>query len=223
MHTNYFTNVNELNVSAAQCAQKDVDYSNTVKLLIIGTSNVRKSSILHYYEYGEKCQNIASTIGIEFISMTVNTPTMKYNVQIWDTAGQEKFRALSKTVYHATHGIVAVFDITNDQSFKDIDYWLNDAHNTCDIDVPILIIGNKTDLEHCRVINKSDGELLAQKVNGSYTETSAYDGSNVDIAITSIISAGINKHKIWSEDRRRAILMSKNNDNVVFFKKCCSI
>lgn len=121
-------------------------------------------------------------------------PFLRVRCQIWDTAGQEKFHTITRAYYRGAHAIVTCFDVTDSDSFKNIDYWLANIHTHTQKDndgatteiggggVQTMIIGNKTDLHHKRTVTKSQGEALAKECGIKYIETSAKDGTNVQDA-----------------------------------------
>ena len=103
---------------------------------------------------------------------------------------------MTLAIYHGIHGIIVVFDITDKKTFDDVKSWVNDVYRICERNVPILLIGNKTNLEHMSAISKNEGEQLAREINGVYIETSAFNGNHIDDAFAIIINACINRYNV---------------------------
>ena len=101
-------------------------------------------------------------------------------VQIWDTAGQEAFKSITRSYYQNSACAMIVYDITNKKSFENVTSWLNECKEMCSKDILIILIGNKTDLEGKRVVTQKEGKDLAEENNLFFYETSALDGTNVE-------------------------------------------
>lgn len=115
---------------------------------------------------------------------TSNGINHRIHLQLWDTAGQERFRSLTTAFYRDSMGFILIFDITNEQSFLDVQNWMEQLrlHAYCD-DPDIILCGNKADLDHKRVISETRAKALADKYQIDYIETSAFTGHNVKMAI----------------------------------------
>ena len=101
-------------------------------------------------------------------------------VQIWDTAGQEAFKSITRSYYKNSACAMIVYDITNKKSFENIASWLKECKEMCTKDILILLVGNKTDLESKRVVSQKEGKNFAEENNMVFYETSALDGTNVE-------------------------------------------
>ena len=121
------------------------EYDYLYKILLIGNSSVGKSSIFNRYVDNCYSDLSVSTIGVDFKIKTLKINNKIIKLQIWDTNGQERFKAITNSYYRNSHGIIVVFDITDRKSFTGLRNWLNDAdrysENTCKI-----LVGNKSDL-----------------------------------------------------------------------------
>lgn len=108
----------------------------------------------------------------------------RIHLQLWDTAGQERFRSLTTAFYRDSMGFILIFDITNEQSFLDVQSWMEQLkqHAYCE-DPDIVLCGNKADLDHKRVISETRAQCLADKYQIDYIETSAFTGHNVAAAV----------------------------------------
>ena len=133
------------------------------------------------------------------LRLLLSKPFLRVRCQIWDTAGQEKFHVITRAYYRGAHAIVTCFDVTDEDSFKNIDYWLANIHthtigqaNNAAASsggepekpggVQTMIIGNKVDLHHKRVVSRDQAEHLAKECGVKYIETSAKNGQNVNEA-----------------------------------------
>jgi len=164
-----------------------------LKIIILGDSGVGKTALLQKYVHGQFIQEHKATIGADFITKEISVDDKLVTLQIWDTAGQERFQSLGTAFYRGADACVLVYDITNDQSFKQIEMWrTNFLEQSSPEDTgkfPFLLCGNKTDLQSgARVVATQDGERLAKQYNMYFYETSAYDGTNVEPAIRKIAS-----------------------------------
>lgn len=154
-------------------------YDYLVKCIIIGDTCVGKSSILTRFIDREFYEKHEATIGIEFGAKIVTIDNTDIKIQIWDTAGQEAFRAITKTYYRGSSIVMVVYDITNQNSFNSVGKWLIDVRAI--IDNPnIILIGNKSDLNDKRVISYEKGEAFAKANNIDFVEISAKTTNNID-------------------------------------------
>ena len=143
------------------------------KIVIIGDSGVGKTNILLRYLRNLHDPNTKATIGVDFFAKDLFINNQKIKAQIFDTAGQEKYRSICSTYYKNIDGAVVVYDVSNRDSFNNLDYWIGEivAHNKKNI--KMLLIGNKNDLEDEREVNEEEGKEYAD-VNGMFfMETSA--------------------------------------------------
>lgn len=152
---------------------------NTYKVVVVGASSVGKTAIVQRLIEGTFSVESQSTIGVEFRTypMKIGDETIKLN--IWDTAGQEKFRSVSKAYFRNAVGAVLCFALNDRQSFEDLDGWINDLHQLCATNSVILLVGNKSDLVENRKIMQSEAEAFAERHNLVYLESSALDGANI--------------------------------------------
>jgi len=161
-------------------ANKDYDF--LYKLLLIGDSGVGKSCLLLRFADDAFTENFISTIGVDFKIKTLTLEGKRVKLQIWDTAGQERFQTITTSYYRGANGIVIVFDVTNQSSFENVRKWLDDVERHASPNIVKLLIGNKCDLEHKRVIDYHTAKALADRLNIPYLETSAKASTNVNEA-----------------------------------------
>jgi len=157
----------------------NAEYQYLYKLLLIGDSGVGKSCLLRRFWDDTYQESKISTIGVDFQVKTVDINGKRIKLQIWDSAGQERFRTIASAYYRGAHGIGVVFDVTDEKSFRNVKYWLDeiDEHG-CD-SVQRLLVGNKTDLVDEREVAQGEAEDFAAERNMTYVETSAKTAENV--------------------------------------------
>ena len=149
------------------------------KLVLVGDSGVGKSCILHQFIYNRFRKNTTQTIGVDFSAKNVHIDNQEIKLQIWDTAGQEKFRSVARSYYRGAIGIIIVYDITKVESFQHIATWLADARNAARSECSVCVVGNKGDLEDQRVVRTEDGKLFCTENNLLFFECSALTGDNI--------------------------------------------
>eukprot|EP01126_Amoeba_proteus_P027156 TRINITY_DN2693_c0_g2_i9.p1 TRINITY_DN2693_c0_g2~~TRINITY_DN2693_c0_g2_i9.p1 ORF type:complete len:170 (+),score=44.57 TRINITY_DN2693_c0_g2_i9:337-846(+) len=122
------------------------------------------------------------TIGVEFGTKTVIVDDVPIRLQIWDTAGQESFRSITRSYYRGAAGALLVFDVTRRESFNQLDEWLNDTKNHANEAMVTVLIGNKIDLESRRAVGEGEARDFAKNHGLVYVETSAKLATNVEEA-----------------------------------------
>jgi small GTP-binding protein len=147
-------------------------------MLIIGDSAVGKSCLLLRFAENKFTENFVMTIGIDFKVRHVEIDDAKVKLQIWDTAGQEKFRTITKAYYRGAHGILLVYDVTSIESFNQTRQWMQSIQENMLDPVAVIFVGNKCDAE--RTVSKEEAQDLANEFNVEYFETSAKTGEGVD-------------------------------------------
>lgn len=154
------------------------------KVLIIGDSNVGKSSLLLRFADNSFYGEYISTIGVDYRIKTLkvqdqNDQGVQVKLQCWDTAGQDKFDNIVQSYYRGSHGIMLVFDVTCRDSFTNVQKWLTKAESLAGSDVVKLLIASKVDMEN-RVVTTAEAEEFAKKIGLKYIETSAKESQNVN-------------------------------------------
>ena len=169
--------------------QSKYDISYSVKFIIVGDSSVGKSNILLRFSRNVFDPGHQATLGIEFANKHLIYNNTDYLIQIWDTAGQENFRSVTRAYYKASAVAMVVYDITKEETFEHIQAWLKDCKELAPRTVLLVLIGNKSDLEDQRVITKERGEYLAKENNMMFFETSALNGNGIEEAFKKSIEA----------------------------------
>ena len=154
-------------------------YDHLFKLLIIGESGVGKTCLLLRFTDDSFTANHLTTIGIDFKIKIINIEGKLIKLQIWDTAGQERFRTITKTYYKGAHGIILTYDVTDQNSFKNIRNWIKQIEANAQTNVKKVLVGNKCDKPD-RVVTEEEGKKLADDYNMNFFETSAKTNQNVN-------------------------------------------
>ena len=156
------------------------NYNYLIKFIIIGDAAVGKSNLLVRYTSGQFKEEYQLTIGVEFGSNNVIISDNTYRIQIWDTAGQENFRSITRSYYKNTACAIIVYEISNKKSFENISSWIEECKNTAPKSILMVLVGNKCDLEDNREVTEEEGREFAEKNGMLFFETSAKTGKNVE-------------------------------------------
>eukprot|EP01094_Clydonella_sp_ATCC50884_P012866 TRINITY_DN23158_c0_g1_i1.p1 TRINITY_DN23158_c0_g1~~TRINITY_DN23158_c0_g1_i1.p1 ORF type:complete len:231 (-),score=91.09 TRINITY_DN23158_c0_g1_i1:27-686(-) len=159
-----------------------MSYAYLFKYIIIGDTGVGKSCLLLQFT-DKRFQPVHDlTIGVEFGARMITIDGKQIKLQIWDTAGQESFRSITRSYYRGAAGALLVYDITRRETFQHLSAWLEDAKQHSNSNMTIMLIGNKSDLEHRRQVSYEEGEEFARQHGLIFLETSAKTAANVEDA-----------------------------------------
>ncbi|KAK5964639.1 ADP ribosylation factor [Trichostrongylus colubriformis] len=165
--------------SAIRDHEGDVDVSATIpktraKVVVVGSSGVGKTSVIYRHRFGDRSAPFTSTIGASFVECEVETSNENMNLQIWDTAGQERFRCMVPMYMRNSAAAIIMYDVTNRQSFEDVDKWAEELRKCCGVSDPLVVlIGNKCDLHDKRRISTIEGQEKAFALDARFYEISA--------------------------------------------------
>ncbi len=203
-------------------------YDFLFKLILIGDSSVGKSNILLKYLKGEFDQNSRATVGVEFGTKNIKIKNKKIKIQIWDTAGQERYRSITSAYYKGAKGAFIVYDITRKLTFDNIDKWVTDLKTNGDKNISIILIGNKSDLEDKREVEKEEGIKKSEEYKIAFLETSALNGDNIDKAFNELLEqiyqnvcSDIEEGESAEVDKGVNLNDDKTDNNGIM-SKCCS-
>jgi small GTP-binding protein len=169
-------------------SNRDDDYDYLFKVVLIGDSGVGKSNLLSRFTRNEFNLESKSTIGVEFATRNVIVDGKRIKAQIWDTAGQERYRAITSAYYRGAVGALVVYDIAKHLTFENVDRWMRELHDHADANIVAMLVGNKSDLKHLRVVPTDEAKVYSAKNNLSFIETSALDCTNVESAFQLILT-----------------------------------
>ena len=171
-----------------------INYAGSLSFILIGDSTVGKSCFFKRYFRNEFSEGIFHTIGIDKETKHIKIGNNSYKITLWDTAGQEKFRFLPKKYYNNADGIFLLFDVTNEESFKNVSSWINDVkensgktnENGNKSSITLFLIGNKIDLDG-REVSKEQAEMEAKSLGVKYFEISCKFNMNIPEVMQSMI------------------------------------
>lgn len=146
------------------------------KITFIGDQATGKTSLITRFKHGSFDGDYQATIGVDFLSKTVFVGGTSVRLQLWDSAGQERFHSLIPSYVRDSMAVVIVFDLSNPQSFNSVTLWLEDVKKSRGEDVLLFLVGNKSDLAS----KSAEAASLAHKLGMTYFEVSAKTGENVE-------------------------------------------
>ena len=190
-----------------------------MKILLLGDSGVGKSCIVLRYTDNTFSQNLMSSIGVDFKLKNIEIDNKTIKLQIWDTAGMEKFHTLTTSYYKGAHAFLIVFDITKRDSFEHIRNWMADIDEFAKPGVLRILVGNKCDLENERVVSENEAKEIALKYWINYIETSAKEKTNIESLFLDTIKNLLSKQKIKTLNSnnigyKQGIDLTKSNQQV---------
>ena len=157
------------------------------KVLLLGNSCVGKTCILLRFSEDSYTDNYEVTIGLNYRIKTINIDNNPIKMQIWDTSGEEKFKAIAKNFYRGAHGVLLVYDICEKKGFLDVKSWIEQIiENTDNDNIVMILCGNKIDKEKERIISKQEGENLAKSYGIPFFECSAKNNININEMFTTM-------------------------------------
>eukprot|EP00903_Cladosiphon_okamuranus_P020272 g18604.t1 len=191
--------------------QKGDDFDHTIRILLLGDSGVGKTSLMTRFSEDKFAPTMISTAGVDFKVQTLDIHGKRVKCQIWDTAGQERFHVITRAYYRGAHGIALTYDVTDDDSFKNVNYWMANIQTHADRGhrMQKMILGNKVDIEE-RTISTKDGQDVAKEFGVRFFEVSAKNGYGVSDAFytlaVDIVQAMEAANKRGNDERRAARL-----------------
>ena len=207
------------------------EYEMMIKVILIGDSGVGKTNIMNKFLKNQFLEDSKATVGVEFGSKLFIQQGHKIKAQIWDTAGQEKYKAITSAYYKGSKGALVIYDITQKETFANIEKWVNDLKCKGDPKITIIIIGNKNDLEEKRQISKEQGEEKAKSFGCAFLETSAFSGDNIEKAFEMMVKeiydkftsdiGGDDEEELDSNEKGEDLKLENVNPDNNEKKKCC--
>jgi len=204
---------NQQNQTEYEVLPEEVTQANfTFKIIVIGDSSVGKSSLTlratkdHFKDY------YTPTIGFEFLSFNIRIKDQIIKLQIWDTCGQEVYRSLISSFYRNSSLAIIVYAIDNQESFDNLESWLDEIKSQTHPNLKIFLIGNKVDLEDKRVIKTKEAEELVKEHNiDLFLETSAKTGYNTQEVFVKAAQILLDNFKKYETEGRESCISGKTS------------
>ena len=197
------------------------DYYKKISIILLGDSCVGKTCFFNWFLNERFIQNYGTTIGIDIAEKIVCYNNKKIRIMLSDTAGQERFRSITRNFYKRADGILLFFDITNRTSFQTLSGWKNDIDSNIGYDskISIVLVGTHHDKQDKREISYDEAMNLAQVINIPYYECSSVTGYNVTNIINELVKSCLINQNILEDNQ--SIALSKKSYKVR--SSCCSI
>ena len=194
------------------------------KYLVIGNSGIGKSCLLIRFTDDTFSDSYVTTIGVDFKIKTLDIDGKSCKLQIWDTAGQERFRNIISSYYRGAQGIMLVYDITDLESFQNLNSWLIEIEKNASKNVYKILVGNKCDMENERKVTVEQGKDFAAQYGMKFFETSAKNSTNVNeafITMTQEIMKNANKKTTPAKKDNVVVSPSPTGTSIKSNKGCC--
>ena len=192
---------------------------------MIGNSGVGKSCLLIRFTDDTFSDSYVTTIGVDFKIKTLDIEGKSCKLQIWDTAGQERFRNIISSYYRGAQGIMLVYDITDMESFQNLNTWLIEIEKNASKNVYKILVGNKCDMENERKVTVEQGKDFATQYGMKFFETSAKESTNVSDAFVAmtreIIKSQGNKKKQASPSSNVVVTNAPSGQTLNKKGGCC--
>ena len=205
---------------------------NKIKLFSLGNSHVGKTSYILRFTDDKYNEVNLPTTGIDLKTKRIKYNNKEYTIEFYDTAGQERYRAISLNSIKSADGIILMFDLTDQKSYDEISNWVENIKQIQEEDYPMILVGNKCDLEKERIISNEEGIELSKKFNLQFFEVSNKTNKNIEESGNAIIKLIVERkqQKIkeltkdyeilenFELDKEKSLMDIKD----VHKKKCCS-
>ena len=200
---------NQVYLSVNQDTNENNSEIFIVKILLVGNPGVGKSNFIYRYIKDKFSNSNLSSVGFESNSKEIEITDKKIIVQLWDSAGQDKYKSITKNLFTRVQGIIILYDITNKKSFLSIQNWIKlikEVNN----EMPYVIAGNKCDLKNAREVEEEEAIKFSRDNNIEFMETSAKLDINIVECINNFVQNIVNSDKFT----RNVSFALQNNDNL---------
>jgi Ras-related protein Rab-6A len=206
MGTSKFDDTKFINSSLQETSQKQI---YKFKIILLGDVSVGKTSLLTYFIDNKFNEEYKATISAELKTKILNvSQNVQASLNIWDTAGNERFKSITKQYFRDADGVILVYDIGRRESFNNIKFWMDEIENNTNKDIIIFLVGNKCDLVQKRNISFEEGEKLSKDLDVFFMEVSAKSGQNVFLLFEQITN-----YLCQNAENSRDFDYDDNNDN----------
>ena len=163
-------------------------YDYLYKLILVGDSATGKTSLMTGFAGGEFSTDYIPTIGVDFTSRIIVIDGTRIKLQLWDTAGNPRFRAITRAYYRGSHGIIVVYDATKEKTYDNVPYWLEEVEKNASPETTVMLVGSKCDLTAEKVVDYRTATDFADERGIMLMEVSAKDGTNVELAFLTLVA-----------------------------------
>lgn len=199
-------------------------YDFLFKVLLLGEAAVGKTCILMRYIRNEFSKEQIMTLGVDFMKKNLMIQNEKVVLQLWDTAGQDRFSAVTKQLFKGAQAVVLVYSITDQVTFDKVKYWMNQIEQQVGKSITKVLVGNKCDMEDQRKVKLDDAKKIAEENNFGFFESSAKNNINIEPIFNYLVEELYSKIKKDEEDpKNKAIRGEKLNQSTIRAKKKCCI
>ena len=174
------------------------------KIVLLGATMVGKTTLVTRFTSGEFDPSIKSTIGACYASKVVSVDKETVKLQIWDTAGQEKFRTLVPMYFRGAKVAILTFSVIDSESRKEVEFWANSVKQSTSQAPKLFVVANKIDLE--RTVSREQGEEMAKLVGAEYVEVSAMEGIGMEDLLNKIARASLEAVKLEAPQPKSAVI-----------------
>lgn len=204
-------------------------YEHLFKVILIGDWGVGKSNIILRITQDAFDPDSRTTIGVEFSQKVVDINNRKTIIQIWDTAGQDRYKAITSAYYRAAVGAILVYDISKRTSFESLNTWVNEIYTNTAESITVMLLGNKLDLTSERIISTEEGQSFAKRYNFLFAEVSALSGQNVQESFDKMVKkvhSNLGNTILDSKRSTSKLSFTEENESEGYFQKlkkglCC--
>jgi small GTP-binding protein len=191
-----------------------------IKLVLIGNTNVGKTSIVKTAITGSFTDESASTLGASYSTKSFQVDSRTIRLQIWDTAGQEKYRGMTPMYYHNAQIAVVVYSVTEKETFEAVDFWMKSLKDNADVHIITFLVANKTDLGTLRQVSSEEGAEKAASYRAEFAEVSAKTGYGIGDLFVAIPHAFLDRGTPGRTDRSLTEGLAGNSGDLAN-KGCC--
>ena len=203
------------------------DNVDSVKITLLGSSGVGKTCIIKRYTEGSFEENCQSTSGASYSQKPLVIENKPIKLDLWDTAGQEKYRSLGRHFYKDAYIVCLVYDITNSKSFEELkSKWYNDLKTFGEKNNILAVVGNKSDCYESEAVREEEAREYANSIGAVFMLTSAKNGDNIDLLFDTLVRQYLGpqftkKVEEMKQDKGEVKKVTKNSVNKKKSKNCC--
>ena len=166
----------------------DKTYDYLYKLILVGDSATGKTSLMTGVAGGDFSTDYIATIGIDFTTRIIGLDGSRIKLQVWDTAGDERFRTITQAYYRGAHGVIVVYDATKEKTYDNVPYWLEEVKKYASAEATVMLVGSKCDLTEEKAVDYRTAKDFADEREIMLMEMSAKEGTNVELAFLTLVA-----------------------------------